>query len=453
MTNYFVASAKVESIFFKVTSLWHFGLVTTKSALDAPAVKSFIENDRTAFDLVISEQFQQEAFNMFSHKYNCPLITIATLDVADFMDRARGALSPWSHVPHFVSYSSDRMTFWQRLENTAISLYDAIGRKFYYLPKQTELARDAFKSLENQLGGRLPSTDDLEKKISLHLVNSHPAMSYPRPRMPGMIDIAGVQIRPTKPLPDDIKQFIDDAKDGLIYISFGTFLKSSEMPTENFKSMLEVFKKVKQRFLWKWESDDLPNLPSNVMVKKWLPQADILAHKNVKLFIGHGGIFGLQEAVYNAVPMVLFPFYGDQHLNVHKMEQRGIAVVQAMNEMTTESLLSAINQIMNNQTYYENIRMMSEIFKTNQNDPLDSAIWWIEYILKFKGAPHLQSPAKNLPWFRYLQLDIVFVILGCIYMIFDFIKQQISKSDSKKSESKKEAAPLKKKNKNKKKEN
>jgi glucuronosyltransferase len=417
--------------------LWNYGVITSKIALESPVVKKFIETDRTAFDVVIAEQFQQESFNMFAHKYNCPLITIGTLDYADFMDRAKGALTAWSHVPHFLSDKSDRMTFFDRVENTIVSLYDALGRKFYYLPKQTQVARQAFEALENQQGGRLPTVEDLEKKISLHLINSHPALSYPRPKMPGMVDIAGIHILPPKPLPSDIQAFLDGAEHGLIYISFGSFLKSSEMPKEKFQAMLTVFKQLKQRVLWKWESEQAPDLPTNVMVKQWLPQADILAHKNVKLFISHGGIFGTQEAIYNAVPMVLFPFYGDQHLNCRKMEQRGIGLLQNMSGMTASSLSTAISRVMNNQTYYENIQKMSDIFRTNQNPPLETAVWWIEYIIKYKGAPHLQSSAKNLPWFRYLQLDIAFVVFGIIYMIYDFIKQQYDKAMAKPTETKK----------------
>lgn len=438
MTEFFEKGGKGEGTFFKINSLWQFGLMTTKYAFDSPNLKNFIENDRTPFDLVISEQFQQEAFNMFAYKYNCPLIVIGTLDYADFMDRAKGALTPWSHIPHFLSQSTDRMTFFERVENTVYSLFDAIGRKFYYLPKQTQLAREAFESLENQLGGRLPSADELEKMISVHLINSHPALSYPRPKMPGLIDIAGIHIRKPKPLPQDIQKFLDEASDGAIYISFGSFLKSSEMPAEKFKAMLNVFKRIKQRVLWKWESDKIPDLPSNVMTKQWLPQSDVLAHKNVKLFIGHGGIFGAQEAIYHAVPMIIYPFYGDQHLNGHKLQQRGIALLESMSEINSESLMNAINAITKNQTFYENIQQMSDIFRTNQNEPLDTAIWWIEYVIKYKGAAHLQSPAKNLPWFRYLQLDLVFVVFGAIYMIYDFIKQMFNKADAKKSEDKKE---------------
>lgn len=74
-----------------------------------------------SFDLVISEEFKQESLLMFAHKYNCPLITIGTLDYADYMDQAKVVLQPWSHVKHFLSYFDDKMTFFQRIENTVIS--------------------------------------------------------------------------------------------------------------------------------------------------------------------------------------------------------------------------------------------------------------------------------------------------------------------------------------------
>ncbi|KAL7044777.1 hypothetical protein ACKWTF_002044 [Chironomus riparius] len=435
MSAYFTRAVRKESVIFKITSLWGFGISTTQFTLESPSVKSFIENDNSKFDLVISEQFQQESMNMFAHKYNSPLITIGTLDYADYMHNAQGQITPWSHVPHFVSYSTDKMSFMERLENIFVSLYDAIGRKLYYLPKMTELARKAFEKLENQQGGRLPSVEQLEKRISVHLMNAHPAFSYPRPKMPGMVDIAGVHIKALKPLPNDIQKFLDDANDGVILVSFGTFLQSSKMPPEKYQAMIDAFSSLKQRIIWKWEDDK--KFPPNIYTSKWLPQAEILAHKNVKLMIGHGGIFGAQEAVYYGKPMIIYPFYGDQHLNGFKIEQSGIGILQSMDELSTESLLHAINHVIHNETFYKNIKIKSEIFKANQNSPLETALWWIEYVLIFNGAPHLQSPARNLPWFRYLSLDIAFVIFGALYIIYDFIRKLFNKLSTDKTEGQK----------------
>jgi glucuronosyltransferase len=427
MTEFFEKVSVEESTFFKITSLWNYGLQTTKFALDSPVVKNFIETDRSQYDLVITEQFQQEAFNMFAFKYNCSLISIGTLDYSDYIDRARGVLTPWSHVPHFLSYFSDNMSFIQRLKNFLYSIYDVLGRKLYYMPNQTKLARLAFKSIAKERGCRLPTIQDLESKISLHLMNSHLALSSPRPKMPGMVDIAGIHIKPPKVLPDDIKRFLDEAENGVIYMSFGSFLKSSMMSPEKYEAICNAFRSIPQRVIWKYESNNAANLPPNVLIRKWLPQNDILAHKNVRLFISHGGIFGSQESIYHEVPLIVIPFYGDQHLNGHKMVQKGIAIMESMGNLSSESLQSAINRIINNSSYYENVKKISDIFKTNENHPLLSAIWWIEYILKFKGAEHMQSSAKNLSTLEYLHLDIVFSFLISFFFLFTCFKKIYNK--------------------------
>lgn len=40
--------------------------------------------------------------------------------------------------------------------------------------------------------------------------------------------------------------------------------------------LVKVFGSLKQRVLWKWDRDDMPDLPPNVRLGKWLPQQDIL---------------------------------------------------------------------------------------------------------------------------------------------------------------------------------
>lgn len=85
------------------------------------------------------------------------------------------------------------------------------------------------------------------------------------------------------------------------------------MPEQQLQSFIRIFNEFsKFRVLWKWEDEDISKLPKNVMVKPWLPQSDILAHPNVKLFITHGGLMGTQEGVYRGVPMLGIPIFCDQ---------------------------------------------------------------------------------------------------------------------------------------------
>ncbi len=54
------------------------------------------------------------------------------------------------------------------------------------------------------------------------------------------------------------------------------------MPEEKRKLFLNVFSKLKQKVLWKWETEMMPDLPKNVKLSKWLPQQDVLGHPKIR---------------------------------------------------------------------------------------------------------------------------------------------------------------------------
>ncbi|KAG5674368.1 hypothetical protein PVAND_004342 [Polypedilum vanderplanki] len=62
------------------------------------------------------------------------------------------------------------------------------------------------------------------------------------------------------------------------------------------------------------------------------------------------------------------------------------------------------------------------ILKDNQNDPLSSAMYWIEYVVRTNGAKHLKSHAINLPFYQYFLLDVIGFIFLIIWLIWMFVK-------------------------------
>jgi len=69
---------------------------------------------------------------------------------------------------------------------------------------------------------------------------------------------------------------MDNSKEGVVYFSLGSVVKSSKMPKETVSLLLSELSKIEQTVLWKWEAEDVPQLPKNVIIRKWFPQNDIL---------------------------------------------------------------------------------------------------------------------------------------------------------------------------------
>jgi len=66
--------------------------------------------------------------------------------------------------------------------------------------------------------------------------------------------------------------------------------------------------------------------------------------------------------------------------------------------------------------------------------PQKSVVYWTEYVIRYKGAPHLKSQALNLTWYQYFLLDIIAVLLMFIFMsilivlkLFKFIRTMFTK--------------------------
>lgn len=240
----------------------------------------------------------------------------------------------------------------------------------------------------------------------------------PRPQMPGMAYVAGIHIKQPKKLPNDIQKFMDDASnEGVIYLSFGSCIRSVDLPADKLDALLDTFRTLKQKVLWKFENETISDLPPNVMIRKWLPQNDLLAHRNLKLFITHGGVFGTQEGVYHGVPMLFIPIYSDQFRNAMRCVHAGYAEMVRFQHLTTDTLREKVNLMLSNDKYRKEAKEVSKLFRDNPIDPMDDAMYWIEYVARHPRAKIFKSSAAHMPWYVYLHLDIVAAILVTLWLL------------------------------------
>lgn len=208
-----------------------------------------------------------------------------------------------------------------------------------------------------------------------------------------------------------------------MYVSFGAFVQWRDMPTEKLNEFLEAFRNLKLKILWKCDLTNVQNLPSNILIRPWLQQSDILAHKNVRLFISHGGMFGTTEGTSRGVPMLFMPVYGDQFRNAAKTVAKGYGLILLSKDVTKDRLTDKIKTLVYDEKYSRRAKEIASIFNDNLVHPMDESMFWIEYVIRHKGAIHLKSAAVNIPFYAYYLWDVFGVLLlGFILFITLIVK-------------------------------
>lgn len=62
---------------------------------------------------------------------------------------------------------------------------------------------------------------------------------------------------------------------------------------------------------------------------------------------------------------------------------------------------------------------------------LDTAVYWVEYVIRHGGAHHLRTAAVDLTWYQYYLLDVIALFMSVIVsfvFIFYFITKRITRS-------------------------
>ncbi|XP_078038088.1 UDP-glucosyltransferase 2-like, partial [Augochlora pura] len=407
---------KIEWLDFVVEHLFDMSYIFGEYVLNHTEMKPiYAPNSDRKFDVVMVEMLAMPAVYGFAHRFDAPLIGLTSLGIFALNEHALGGVPLPSHeyTWEMEAKVGTHQPFLKRLQN-----YLKFCRYLYLtyrdiFPRQQKLAEQYF--------GPLPPLLDILKNTSVIFVNQADAITPARPKLANMITFTSVHVEknPT-PMPLDLKQFVDNATEGFIYFSLGTNAMSSSMPKETLQVFLDVFAKLPYRVVWKFEKD-MDNKPDNVFIGKWLPQQSILAHPNIKLFIYQGGLQSSEEAVHFSVPLIGFPVLADQDYQVLRMEALGVAKYMEIVSITREELEAAIREIITNKEYKEKIIALKELVNDTPYDMVEYLAWWVEYVIRHKGAPHLRSNLADQPWYQRCDMDIVVFLTIVSVLIISII--------------------------------
>ncbi|EDW31822.1 GL10762 [Drosophila persimilis] len=102
----------------------------------------------------------------------------------------------------------------------------------------------------------------------------------------------------------------------------------------------------------------------------------------------------------------------EKHLNMNKAVLGGYAISLHFQSITSEVLEHSLLQLIHNATYKESVQRVSSIFRDRPQEPRKSAVYWIEYVIRHRGAPHMRSAGLDLNWFQFYLLDVIAFVVA-----------------------------------------
>uniref|UniRef100_A0A0A1X879 UDP-glucuronosyltransferase 2C1 n=1 Tax=Zeugodacus cucurbitae TaxID=28588 RepID=A0A0A1X879_ZEUCU len=389
-------------------------LLTSLVILKNEEFQKLLHSDEQ-FDLIIIEVFCQDSLYALGHHFKAPMIGVSAFGTDVVIDQLVDNISPVAYVPAPSGKNLDRMNFWQRLDNLVAYTIELMYNHLVIIPEQQRYYEKYFPNATVRLA-------DVRRNFSLLLLNQHYSFSWPRPLVPNAIEVAGMHIdhKPSK-IPDDMEAFISASTRGAIYFSMGSNIKSEFLPKHKLQDIMNAFASLPVNVLWKFEKTDLVGKPKNVYINKWFPQADILAHPNVKLFITHGGLLSTIEAIHYAKPIVGMSIFYDQHINVARAQVKGFGLGVDFMNLNATQLRNTILTVLTNPKYAQRAQELSRRYHDQPLKPLDMAIYWTEYVLRHNGALHMRVAAHDLNVIKYHNLDVIAVLFGLPLLTFVFL--------------------------------
>ena len=246
--------------------------------------------------------------------------------------------------------------------------------------------------------------------------------------MPNVIRTAGMNYVSAKPLPLDLARQLSWTNK-IVVVSFGS--SASKLPDKAMAAFLEAFAQFPDyAFVWKLPNADKYTLPKNIIALPWLPQNDLMGDNRTKLFISHCGSNGIHEAFYHAVPIIGFPFFGDQPANAFNVETKGYGLYLDIKTVTGDQLAQAMRRVMNDENIKRRLQKVSCIIKERPL-PSETVAKAIEHVMKY-GGEHLRPASIDMPLYELYMMDILAFILLCftgilvvLYFVIRFLFRMI----------------------------
>ncbi|XP_025898952.1 UDP-glucuronosyltransferase 2A1-like isoform X3 [Nothoprocta perdicaria] len=369
---------------------------------------------KSAFDVLLTDPLLPGG-ELFAEKLGVPFMYTFRFSIGNTVERLCGGLpAPPSYVPAILSRLTDRMSFTEKLQNI---IFYALADTMYH-----RIFGGEWDQFYSDVLGRPTTLCETMGKAEMWLIRTYWDFEFPRPFVPNFEFVGGLHCQPAKPLPKEMEEFVQSSGEhGIVVFSLGSMVHN--LTAEKSNTIARALSQIPQKVLWRYKGRKPEALGPNTRIYDWIPQNDLLGHPLAKAFITHGGTNGIYEAIYHGIPLVGMPMFADQHDNIAHMRAKGAAVELDFGTLKTQELVDALNTVINNSTYKENALRLSRIHHDQPMKPLDRAVFWIEFVMRHKGAKHLRPASHHLTWYQYHCLDVLAFLFICVAItVFVLVK-------------------------------
>lgn len=102
---------------------------------------------------------------------------------------------------------------------------------------------------------------------------------------------------------------------------------------------------------------------------------------------------------------------GEQEFNGAQIQRFGLGRIIDYNNFTEEHIKSAIQEVLLQPEYMQNMLKYRRLLVDNAVEPLERAAWVVEHVIRTKGATHLRASVMRLNWSQENLLDVGLIIL------------------------------------------
>jgi UDP:flavonoid glycosyltransferase YjiC (YdhE family) len=104
--------------------------------------------------------------------------------------------------------------------------------------------------------------------------------------------------------------------------------------------------------------DQFGDVPDNVTVQAWVPQAELLPH--VDVVVHHGGSGTMLGALSVGVPQLVLPQGADQFANADALSSAGAALCLLPDELGADAIAELTGQLLRQPSYLDAARAVAE---------------------------------------------------------------------------------------------